>query len=658
MDQDTHNSHPSPDKQNLDKTFVEGPGDSQAATPLSPGTRVDATSLGNTNPYAQGQQQAPAYQPNDGLPTGNEPVPLGSGTVVGQLGTGGMAKVYKVWNEKLEVFRAVKIILPGQQTDLRNRFETEAKITAKLHHPNIVEIYNVGEYNGLPFLEMEFIDGESLEQVIARYGKLPDPVCSAIAIAVGEALAYAHGHDFLLYGKTYNGIIHRDLKPANVMLSREGTVKLMDFGIARPTEASLHTVDGNIVGTMQYLSPEQLDGIDIDGRTDLYSFGAILYEMLTGTKTFPQNTITNLMKKKIANEYRRISDFDTAVSPALTKIAQKCLQVDKQQRYPDARAMVRDVEVAHRSLASEPPTDILKSFAADPESIAFTARRRMPRWLTRPVLATAAAAVILAGTIAVFLLTGPELPKTFRQEARETTTPASDKKVSLTDTDELQPLDPTAAKKSEEKAAETSTTTTTRRTTTTTARTRARRTARRARTLSPLDKLKKKYNSDDLLTIGRAAMKAGSYSDAITALENVPPSHPKKNLRIILLLEAYLKTNRLSDASALVAGVSMNDAHFDVLRGRVKQAQGKTRTALHLYQSALTKPSTVRPVSQVRKDALYYTALVRAEHYSRSPSPETRTAAMMAWNAVKRIYMNQTGHSRYKRANSELATMQ
>ena len=189
------------------------------------------------------------------LPDGKEPIALASGTIAGILGTGGMARVYKIWNEKLEVFRAVKILLPTQQKDLKNRFETEVKITAKLHHPNIVEIYSVGEWNGLPYIEMELVEGDSLEAIIGRYGKLPFSVCSATAIFVARALVYAHGQEFLLYGKNYHGVIHRDLKPANIMISKSGEVKLMDFGIARPTEASLHTVEGNIVGTMQYLSP-------------------------------------------------------------------------------------------------------------------------------------------------------------------------------------------------------------------------------------------------------------------------------------------------------------------------------------------------------------------------------------------------------------------
>ncbi|MGA2507183.1 MAG: serine/threonine-protein kinase, partial [Chitinispirillaceae bacterium] len=349
-------------KPSLDKTLIEGEppvsGENATVKPgtdssLSSGKRLDVTQLGGVNPYAQQAKQE--ITDVNMLPSGKEPIPLGSGIIVGLLGTGGMARVYKIWNEKLEVPRAVKILIPTQQKDLKNRFETEVKITAKLHHPNIVEIYSVGEWNGLPFLEMELIEGDSIETIIARYGKLPFSVCCAIAIFVARALVYAHGQEFLLYGKNYHGVIHRDLKPANVMISKNGEVKLMDFGIARPTEASLHTVEGNIVGTMQYLSPEQIDGIAIDGRTDVYSFGAILYEMLTGTKTFPQETITNLMKKKIVNEYRKFSEFDFPISPALAKITQKCLQSSKETRFSSASELLKELEATHPTLTDDDP---------------------------------------------------------------------------------------------------------------------------------------------------------------------------------------------------------------------------------------------------------------------------------------------------------------
>ncbi|MBN2188560.1 MAG: protein kinase, partial [Chitinispirillaceae bacterium] len=186
----------------VDKTVIEGeslpaagpaPEKKAEETPLAGGKRLDVTQLGGMNPYQQKEITDVSM-----LPSGKDPIPLGSGIIVGLLGTGGMARVYKIWNEKLEVSRAVKVLIPTQQKDLRNRFETEVKITAKLHHPNIVEIYSVGEWSGLPFLEMELIEGESIEAIISRYGKLPFAVCSAVAIFIARALVYAHGQEFLL----------------------------------------------------------------------------------------------------------------------------------------------------------------------------------------------------------------------------------------------------------------------------------------------------------------------------------------------------------------------------------------------------------------------------------------------------------------------------
>jgi anti-anti-sigma factor len=314
------------------------------------------------------------------LPSGTEPIPLGSGTIVTLLDSGGMASIYKIWNEKLEVFRAVKILIPNPKNDQRNRFETEAKITAKLHHNNIVEIYNVGDWGGLPYLEMELIDGQSLEAIIRKNTKLPPTVCSAISIFSIRALAYAHEQKFLIYGKTYKGVIHRDLKPANIMISSAGELKLMDFGIARPTETSFHTVginstDTNILGTMQYISPEQMDGVDLDNRSDIYSFGAVLYEMLTGTKTFPQENLVELMKQKVLNEYRKFEDFDFAIPPELAKISQKCLQLAKEDRFDNATILLKELEAIHQTLTEESPEQVLKSFITDPSSNACPVKK-------------------------------------------------------------------------------------------------------------------------------------------------------------------------------------------------------------------------------------------------------------------------------------------
>ncbi len=685
--------NPNQPQPRFDQTFIEGDTPvQQTYTNLQSGTRIPATSTGNVNPYTRvptGRTQTggTGNMNADMLPSGNEPIPLGSGTIVSLLGAGGMARVYKIWNEKLEVFRAVKILIPGQ-TDLKNRFDTEAKITAKLHHPNIVEIYNVGDWNNLPYLEMEFIDGDSLEAFISKYGMLPPAVCSSIAILVARALAYAHSQEFLIYGKTYQGVIHRDLKPANIMIAKGGEVRLMDFGIARPTEASLHTVEGNIVGTMQYLSPEQMDGVDIDGRTDIYSFGAILYEMLTGIKTFPQDTITNLMKKKIMNEYRRFSDFDFDVQPVLSKISQKCLQLNKEDRYPDVETLLRELENIHRNLTSDPPGRVLKNYLNDPESYKSSGKKSI-KFLSPKILVPVGGAVAISSVVAFLLLTSPSMESTGTiagnsQKAADTTATVS-QAVTTTATDTATPNKPDTIKE----------TVTAHQTTqvidnkpktnpnqkpkthTTTVQNTPVNTKPKNNTIadtpkpkdtqtvtnpvveqSPMERLKTKYGTSDPIAIGKAALSSRAFSDAITALENTPENHPDAPMKSLLLLQAYVETGRNKDALYIANSESPTDAQYDYLCGKLYEKMGRIKQALDLYQSALTKPSIIRNRNEIRNDALFSTAKIWSDQYKNSPSADTRIQALNAWNIVKRTYSNNPNSERFKIANKELASIQ
>ncbi|MFP4418729.1 MAG: CHASE2 domain-containing serine/threonine-protein kinase, partial [Chitinispirillaceae bacterium] len=179
---------------------------------------------------------------------------LAGGRIIKLLGGGGMADVYLVWNARMDVYRAIKVIKPGQSSQLLERFETEIRIFANLNHPNIVQCYNAGEWFGLPYLEMEFIPGAAMDQVLGKCRCLSPEQTLSIGILVCRALHYAHQRTVSVYGQTYKGVIHRDLKPANIMLSRSGAIKLTDFGIARPQAVSLHTMDsGKVVGTLPYL---------------------------------------------------------------------------------------------------------------------------------------------------------------------------------------------------------------------------------------------------------------------------------------------------------------------------------------------------------------------------------------------------------------------
>ncbi len=629
---------------NLDKTLDESAFTDPSQYRQAAKQQTGVSPAGAQKPYQQTQ-----------LPDGKTPIQVGSGSIVGVLGIGGMAKVYKIWNEKLEVYRAVKILLPSdQQNELANRFETEAKITAKLHHPNIVEIYNVGEWRGLPYLEMELIDGIALDALIGKYGRLPDSVCSAIGIQIAKALTYAHSQEFLLYGKNYKGIIHRDLKPANIILSMQGDLKLMDFGIARPTEAGLHTMDGHIVGTLQYLSPEQLDGVEIDKRSDIYSFGAILYEALTGTKTFPQGTITNLMKMKATNAYRKFSDLNFQTNSFLAKITEKCLQIDRSERYFDADDLHADLLKSHNSITADSPREVLQSYIQGPENytVVNKSRKKMPVKLLSVIGGIAALIGVIVLLVILFTDEKPEDVSTGKEHIQTTKPVSKTPPVQKTRPDTIQKVVQTIPERKPERKKPAVKKQPVKERPKKTYTTPAQPVKKPPKKLSPLKKLEEKYGLDTPLDIGIAACDKLRFTDAVTALEAASGNSPKKSL---YLLWAYVETKKFSKARSMATSFQSSDAFVELLKGRIQAAAGKSRSALNHYEVALTKPSAIKKRYLIRNDALYYTALVHDEHHRISPSSESRLQAMTAWNNLKKVYNASPNHPRFKLANKKLA---
>jgi serine/threonine protein kinase len=292
---------------------------------------------------------------------------LGSGTILKVLGEGGFARVYKIHDDKLDLDRAVKVLLPTGKKEVSDRFLTEARITARLDNPHIVKVFRVDEWQGCPFIEMEFIDGKSLETILLERGTFPVYAVCAVGIFIASALKYAHTLEFTLSDQHYKGVIHRDLKPANIMIHSDGRLKLMDFGIARPISTGLHTMGENIVGTLQYLSPEQLNHKGIDQRTDIYALGAILYELLCGIKAFPDEGLTDLVNKKASGIYKPFGEFPVSVPKRLTEIVDKCLCVDKEERYHSAESLIDVLVPVYTQFSGVDPEVALKNFMENPD---------------------------------------------------------------------------------------------------------------------------------------------------------------------------------------------------------------------------------------------------------------------------------------------------
>jgi serine/threonine protein kinase len=277
---------------------------------------------------------------------------LAGGRIIRPLGSGGMADVYLVWNPRMEVYRAVKVLKPDQPARILDRFETEIRIFANLNHSNIVQCYSVGEWHGLPYLEMDYLNGISFDRLLRKVGPMSPAETCAVGILVARALHYAHTQDVTVYGKTYRGVIHRDLKPANILLSRGGRIKLTDFGIARPVSVSLHTMDqSRVVGTLPYLAPEQCAGKEVTARTDVYALGETLYEMVCGRRSFPQEDVMSCATAKSNGDFEPPGKI-TKVPRGFDVIIRKSMATKPEARYGSAAAMCTELESLLTSLVT------------------------------------------------------------------------------------------------------------------------------------------------------------------------------------------------------------------------------------------------------------------------------------------------------------------
>jgi eukaryotic-like serine/threonine-protein kinase len=292
---------------------------------------------------------------------------VGAYEIVGALGAGGMGDVYRARDTRLTRFVALKILPQALMADedRRTRFAAEARAASGLNHPNIITVYDVGEAGGVSFIAMEFVDGTTLQQLIGRKGlNVRDAL--KLAVPIADALAAAHAA----------GIVHRDLKPANVMVTPQGHVKVLDFGVAKliepgkaealvATRTSVNvgpqTEEGTIIGTVAYMSPEQAEGKTVDGRSDIFSFGSLLYEMVTGKRAFQGDSTVATLSAILHREPTPPRELGTNLPPELDRMIAHCLRKDPARRFQhleDVKTLLeelRDEADSGKLLASAPP---------------------------------------------------------------------------------------------------------------------------------------------------------------------------------------------------------------------------------------------------------------------------------------------------------------
>ena len=321
--------------------------------------------------------------------------------ILRQLGAGGMGEVYLAEDERLKRRVALKVLPPelAGSPERLQRFQREAESVAALNHPNIVTIHSIENAEGLRFLTMELVDGPSLRELLDHSGALPIEEVLDLGVQIAEGLAEAHAA----------GIIHRDLKPGNVMVAPNGRAKLLDFGLARPErplgsgpeerhEKEDLTREGAILGTVAYMSPEQLQGRRVDARSDVFSLGILLYELATGTHPFLAETQASTLAKILEREPEPLLEVRPGLPPSLERIVGRCLEKTPQQRYQDSEKLVGELKALRNAVAS--------GTVAPP--VPAEGERQGSRWRKSAIYAMAGVTMVLAALGAWRLVDRPD----------------------------------------------------------------------------------------------------------------------------------------------------------------------------------------------------------------------------------------------------------
>src|SRR5687768_15305203 len=280
-----------------------------------------------------------------------------------QIGAGGMSTVFRAFDTTLERRVAVKLMHReiASDSDQLERFRREARSVAQLNHPHIVGVIDAGEEDGRPYIVFEYVEGETLKERIRRLGRLPIDEAIAYAIEIGRALDCAHAHK----------LVHRDVKPQNVLIDRDGRAKVTDFGIARSMEAQGLTATGRVLGTTDYVSPEQALGHEVTEQSDIYSLGVVLYEMLTGEAPFKADTQVAVAMKHVREPLPDVQRRRPEISATLAAVVERATAKETQHRYATVDEMVHDleevlaIEAARTGQATGEATTVLRTLSGD-----------------------------------------------------------------------------------------------------------------------------------------------------------------------------------------------------------------------------------------------------------------------------------------------------
>lgn len=601
------------------------------------------------------------------LPDADKRTRMGSGVITSFLSKGGMAIIYEIWNPDLEVTRAVKLLRPDHTQRSEERFHTEMKIAAKLHHQNIVEIYAVGKWKKLPYIEMELINGVTLEHLVREHGGLPLEVCTSVGIMVGRALNYAHNQDYVLYGTTYHGVIHRDLKPSNIMMTDVGVVKLMDFGIARPTTASIHTCDDTVMGTLQYIAPEQMDGKETDERTDMYSLGAVIYEMLTGVRAFPAVKLSELVPDKLSNRFIPLHEFDIKVPRGLSRLIDSCIRLEKDKRIPSSLAFLRALGKVHKRITPRSPEQIMADFVASPHGrkISVVGRRLGRRIFVAAVWSIAA--LVGAAGIGYGAYHLVNTMKTLPPRPLSTAEPAAPAAPSENAAAALRHIPDKPVPPSLEPAQAWRAATVPEPTAAIPHSTQPQVESPEAVSMAPsppptpkpsfLASLKTRYRTEDLVSILASETENRHYTSALRVYDHLQKQQARSSRAMLYKLRALQGAGRTRQVDEFLGTQDIHDGEFYLEKAKHYLTKGQLAEARALLKKASSSPYAFLDRTVFRNRLVYLKARCADRAFLADRNDRTRTEAMSAWYEVKSELRRSPEHRYYKAADERMKTI-
>ncbi len=598
-------------------------------------------------------------QPVNGhmLPNAEQHEQLASGRITAVLGEGGSAIVYQVWNELLSVKRAVKLLKPTASAESHQRFSQEMKILAQLSHTNIINVHSVGKWQNLPYIEMDYVDGPSLETLLERKGRIPLVVAIAIAVEVARALDYTHHHRYRIDNIEYHGLLHRDLKPGNILLPRFDTVRLSDFGIATLSTVSKTntTQTGKIIGSMQYLAPEQLEENSVDHRSDIYSFGVMLYEMVTGHKMFPERNVSKLVRQRVKDEYLSLNSHGVKIPTDLSKLINSMTSLKPTDRPTSMKKVLTQLQHIFRHFHERSPEEIISRYL-NGESVGSSIRRK-PKREHNPMKL-----IFIGGVSAVLLMVAMFAGGIFWYGSQNN--PAF--------LDEIQGVFAANTDDSSSEAIQvnvivnkmTDTTTSTRNNSSRESQPRNNRRTNNipstlpqtgdyaGDTLSMLDLCLKNFGTKDTIFALKELEKSQKYSQIIALYSDLTPQ--MKQDKIAQLMRHRAIRGLGQEGKTYYDNNQISDGEYYLSKGLYLFSRGQYQRAIWIFRVAKTTPSALINRDELMQEVLFYSAQSESQLYESHPTEQRLKSTLNSWNELIELLKDQPENPIYHTAVAKI----